>query len=152
MIEFNVTSDEQIHQNMVNNGFYAMSTSVLEKVSKILTEDELLFVKKAIQDQRLLLIVSELTEALEAGRKNRYCQLNNDELLGLLNEPDAPVFKTTFEQKVKDTFENELADARIRLADYSGYINQNTGISIPLLVELTTRYNKMREYLHGKTH
>lgn len=151
-MQHEVTLDEQIHENMVAKGFYDMPSTLFIKLLPILTPDEMLFFKKAVQDQRLLLIISELVEAMEAGRKNRYCKLNNDELLNLSNELDDELFKATFEKNVKDTFENEIADARIRLLDYSGYIKKTTGVNISLLIELTTRYNKMRARLHGKTH
>lgn len=61
----------------------------------------------------LMLIISELGEALEAHRKDRRCRLP------LIDEEmDA----AGFERHIKDSFEDELADAVIRIADLSGYL------------------------------
>lgn len=66
----------------------------------------------------LCLVISELMEAVEADRKgihadteafNKYCD-NID-------------FIENFERQIKDTVEDELADACIRLFDYAGFID-----------------------------
>lgn len=79
----------------------------------------------------LMLIVSELGEALEAHRKGRFANPSS-----LVNVSDYPDKKQEaiylFESGIKDTFEDEIADVFIRLFDLCGYlevknieINQN---------------------------
>ncbi|MGI5086019.1 hypothetical protein HF284_14045, partial [Treponema putidum] len=48
--------------------------------------------------------------------------------------------------KIKDTFEVEIADAFIRLASLCGYLN----IDIEKFINVKMEYNKLREPLHGK--
>lgn len=62
----------------------------------------------------LSLINSELSEALEAKRKGKQADLS------MINEED---FVNTFKEYGKDTFEDELADSLIRMADFYGGMN-----------------------------
>ncbi|MBU3758374.1 MAG: hypothetical protein FGM27_00365 [Candidatus Omnitrophica bacterium] len=74
--------------------------------------------------EMLMLIVSELGEAVEAHRMNRR---------GLLT---------------KDTFEDELADTAIRLFDLCGGL----GIDLEKQMDWKASYNKGREARHGKNY
>ena len=94
----------------------------------------------------LMLITSELAEALEADRKNRtadktsfehYQQMCNDES-----------FSNIFNTYVKDTFEDEISDTFIRLMDLCGYMD----IDIEWHIEQKLKYNKTREKMHGKNY
>ena len=107
--------------------------------------------------QTLMLVVSELSEALEADRKDKHAfQLfKNGNVLGeeplLLSDLKALntgsyYWKSLFEKHVKDSFEDEIADALIRLFDLCG----GFGIDIEKHIELKRRYNSLREYKHGK--
>lgn len=66
----------------------------------------------------LMLIISELGEALEAHRKNRFADFDNfDKLI------EQGSNKTScFEMCIKDTFEDEISDVFIRLFDLCGYL------------------------------
>lgn len=94
---------------------------------------------------QLMLVVSELSEALEAERKGKHCSpetitdIDDDLDLGLFN----PV---RFENEVKDTFEDEIADSIIRLLDICAYLH----IDIDAHVRTKLAYNKTREHKHGK--
>lgn len=91
----------------------------------------------------LMLIVSELSEALEADRKGRHVDLSmKHPVMDLVDLKD----KKTFEELVKDTFEDEIADAMIRLLDLCGYL----GIDIEKHIELKNEYNRKRMPKHGK--
>lgn len=76
----------------------------------------------------LMLIVSELGEALEAHRKNKYAYLdtivNHDKFFnpecGITKEKS---LERIFERDIKDTFEDEIADVFIRLFDLCGYLD-----------------------------
>jgi len=64
----------------------------------------------------LMLIVTELSEAIEAHRKNKHADLP-----GLLEYESAIGFSPgLFESKAKDSFEDEIADAYIRVLDTFG--------------------------------
>lgn len=85
--------------------------------------------------ERLMLVTSELGEALEAHRKNRFADFSDFE--------DTP---ESFAKHIKDTFEDELADTIIRLLDLCGGLE----IDIEKHINLKLEYNKTRPYLHGK--
>ena len=108
---------QKIYENAVKHGFY----------------DE----KREI-GTLLMLCVSELSEALEADRKMMYSVM-----IDSINEEN---FKEDFEFSVKNTFEDELADAIIRILDLCGYMN----IDIEEHIRLKMKYNEMRENNHGK--
>jgi NTP pyrophosphatase (non-canonical NTP hydrolase) len=91
----------------------------------------------------LMLVVSELAEALEADRKNRYSLNNPKDLAALANEED---FNDAFSKHVKDTFEDEIADAVIRLFDMSAGL----GIDLESHIVAKLRYNATRPKMHGK--
>jgi len=90
----------------------------------------------------LMLIVSELSEAMEADRKVKYAQEEAFER-GLHVGGN---WKACFEEYIKDTFEDEIADAFIRLLDLCGARN----INIDYFIEQKLKYNQTREYRHGK--
>ena len=74
--------------------------------------------------EMLMLVVSELGEAIEAHRTGAQ---------GLMQ---------------KDTFEDELADTAIRLFDMCGGL----GIDLEKQIEWKTDFNKTREAKHGKAY
>ncbi len=95
----------------------------------------------------LMLVTSELGEAMEAHRKGRFTNWD------LFDEQDKIERKfgrqkefNAFKSQVKDSFEDEIADAVIRLFDLSA------GLRIDLerhIIE-KLKYNSSRERLHGK--
>ena len=91
----------------------------------------------------LMLTVSELAEALEADRKNKRADLS-----AFFDKGPCEIFpfREKFEVHVKDTFEDELADATIRLLDLSTAL----GIDLEMHVLLKMQYNEGRGYKHGK--
>lgn len=89
----------------------------------------------------LMLVTSELGEALEAHRNGRFSQLNES-----CTSQDKETRKNNFEKYVKDTFEDEIADAIIRLLDLSAGL----GIDIEKHINAKIQYNKLRKKLHGK--
>jgi NTP pyrophosphatase (non-canonical NTP hydrolase) len=103
----------------------------------------------------LMLTVSELSEALEALRKDHYANksittdLYNDLIVNshdeefILNEEQ---WKASFENNVKNTFEDEMADVAIRLFDLCGGLN----VDLAKHIDLKMKYNSMRGYKHGK--
>ena len=57
-------------------------------------------------------------------------------------------FSEDFDDAIKDTFEDEIADSVIRLLDMCGGL----GIDIDTHIRLKLEYNKTRERLHGKSY
>jgi NTP pyrophosphatase (non-canonical NTP hydrolase) len=69
------------------------------------------------QDEAFALILSEMFEAFEGHRKGKFVDKFTD--LKNLNSIEVDeYFKGAFETCIKDTFEDEIADALIRLFDY----------------------------------
>ena len=98
----------------------------------------------------LMLVVSELAEALEADRTGDFCDFSKYEKckkemdVGIRTSED--VEKYAFEKYIKNTFEDELADVIIRVLDICGYFN----IDIERNVLAKMEYNKTREKMHSK--
>lgn len=89
----------------------------------------------------LMLITSELAEALEADRKFKSAKLHHF-YQALTNDN----FIEVFSKHIKDTFEDEIADAVIRLLDLCGGL----GIDIETHINLKLQYNQSRGQKHGK--
>ena len=112
---------DEIHENAKNKGFWdnQRETGTL-----------------------LMLCVSELAEAMEADRNGLYADLELIEK----DKEEFIDFKWSFENSIKDTFEDELADTIIRILDLCGA----HGIDIEKHIELKMKYNATREKMHGK--
>ncbi len=117
----------------------------------------------------LMLIVSELSEAMEADRHNRHADTeawNNETPTTIHSIADDAVLykmpnghltdkefaqamcKHAFEKHIKDTFEDEIADAFLRLMDLCG----EYGIDIEWHIKAKAAYNQIRPIKHGKAY
>ena len=101
----------------------------------------------------LMLMVSELSEAMEADRKGKYADMEEFESLKDLDTglprkliDQDELFKDRFERCIKDTYEDEIADTFIRLMDHVGYLE----IDIEKHIELKLKYNSLRPHKQGK--
>ncbi len=98
----------EIRQNAIDKGFYEKPVSDATKI---------------------MLVITEMSEALEAHRCNRRTQIKSlDEYVTYLKKYDCcdekeekVVFSAIFSQLIKDTLEDELADAYIRILDFCAY-------------------------------
>jgi NTP pyrophosphatase (non-canonical NTP hydrolase) len=95
----------------------------------------------------LMLIVSEVSEAMEADRKGRYADWR-DEQPPIIHaqQLDDEMYKEVFERAVKNTIEDELADTVIRILDLA----YSRGIDLEWHIVAKMRYNSLREHMHGK--
>ena len=91
----------------------------------------------------LCLMHSEISEALEADRKDRYATSNMNVVNGWTSDED---FKKAYKEKVKGTFEEEMADIFIRLLDVCGY----KSVDIVAHVKAKLRYTFMNNETFGK--
>lgn len=141
------------------NNFEINNMNNLNKLSKEIYEGNKLRgfdVAKENIGQSLMLIVSELSEALEADRKDNRKMLSvfkRDLEYAKLSISDFETqnencdwIKNRFETTIKDTFEDEIADVFIRLFDFCGAL----GIDIQTHIDLKLRYNSTRNFKHGK--
>lgn len=96
---------ERVQENSKDKGFHDVELSV---------------------EHKLMLIICEVSEAVEADREGRLAQPMPEDWQ-TLNDED---FKMTFLRNVKDTLEDELADAVIRMMD-SGYLDDTKEIVTP---------------------
>lgn len=90
----------------------------------------------------VMLTVCELSEAIEADRAGKWATENN--LVQYLNNPVPAVFR----ENIKDTVQDEIADAIIRLLDFSHKFN----IDLDFHIHAKLKYNASRPYKHGKTY
>ncbi len=103
--------------------------------------------KQAFLSQKLMLTVSELSEAMEALRTDHFADITaySDGLVDI-KEEDEEAEKLLFEKTIKNSFEDELADSLIRILDLAGKMN----IDIDWFVNRKMQYNGARPYMHGK--
>lgn len=115
----------EVYHNNVAKGFYEKPKNIGEMIA---------------------LMHSELSEMLEADRKDRYSRMTQDRWSLLNSSPDDEAYKECFEAIIKDTFEDELADTFIRVLDMAGFMD----IDLHRHVEAKMRYNALRQKYHGK--
>ena len=81
----------------------------------------------------LCLVISEIMEAVEADRKGKYANREQFDYYMKLKERSSDEFVYAFKHGIKDTVEDELADACIRILDLAGLRNINlSSISFPI--------------------
>ena len=76
----------------------------------------------------LMLVVSELSEAVEADRIGKWARLDHDTIDTLQRIEGAP-YAQEFLREVKDRVEDEIADAVIRLLDLLGWMLKDRALS-----------------------
>ncbi len=127
--------------------------SNIDKICNGLNESSKIILKNNIEKgfnnpnynigELLMLITSELGEALESHRKGKFSDWSSfEEELAQLGENDS------FKKHIKDSFEDEIADAIIRLLDLVARLD----IDIEKHINAKVEYNKSRPYLHGKNY
>ena len=116
---------QEIHKNAVSKGFY-------EEEKDTATW--------------LMLIVTEVAEACEADRKDRFADWEAFEDTHFRVVKSNSAWKEAFDIHIKDTFEDELADIMIRVMDLAAH----KGIDLETHIEAKMHRNSLREYKHGK--
>ena len=96
--------------------------------------------------EMLMLVTSELGEAMEAHRKGKSADWIGYQEAMEGTEPMSP--QEAFEHCIKDSFEDEIADAVIRLLDMAAGLN----INLEKHIEAKLAYNRTRDRFHGKAY
>jgi NTP pyrophosphatase (non-canonical NTP hydrolase) len=91
----------------------------------------------------LMLITSELGEAVESHRKGKFSDWES-----FYKDVNEIGEIESFKIHIKDTFEDEIADAVLRLLDLSARLN----IDLEKHINSKVEFNKTRPYLHGKNY
>lgn len=105
--------------------------------------------------EKLMLIVSEVSEAMEADRIDKRANIkgfNSDMINAQITESDPldghfekTEFNRAFEAAIKNSIEDELADATIRIFDLA----YEMGIDLSWHIKHKVRYNANRSKMHG---
>jgi len=98
----------------------------------------------------LMLIVSELGEAINAHRKNKFAEMEKFLKHSSDNKEMSPEWVVCFCLFIKDTFEDELADVFIRLFDLCGYLQIELKELIFDFSVANEKNNVCRLYLIGR--
>lgn len=115
---------QEIHENNKTKGFYDEPKNIGEM---------------------LMLIVTEVSEAMEADRKDKYFNDGGRLDVYKIDNFTEKGAMEVFEENVKNTFEDELADIVIRVMDLAYF----KGINLEWHILQKIRYNKTRPHKHG---
>jgi hypothetical protein len=118
------------------------------------TEKQGFRVSRTNLGEYLMMVVSGLSEALEADRNGKWWDghitydVGNGELgIGISNDVEPHLIqKEHYENDVRGTVEEKLADTIIRICGIAGVYN----IDLDWHVAAKMAYNKTRPYKHGK--
>lgn len=98
-----------------------------------------------IERHFLCLVITELSEAVEADRNDRHACVGMFRSSRMHNEV------TGFECFIKDTVEDELADAAIRILDLAGLQDCDIGEAVTVRLKSADDYILMRAYFKAST-
>lgn len=120
----------------------------MREIPKSFSEEDIKRIKMAFYNEKIALIASELGEATESMRMDRFYRGGEEGIKALttLAEDENSMYPSTYATHVKDTFEDEIADTFIRICD----LCYKMGIDIETFIKLKLEYNKRRNERHGK--
>jgi NTP pyrophosphatase (non-canonical NTP hydrolase) len=116
---------KKVHENAKEKGFYDYKKNIGEM---------------------LALMHSEVSEALEADRNRQYCNMDLPQSNVLMGWTDDVDFQKDYKDKVKGSFEEEMADIVIRVMDMCAFKE----IDLEYHIKAKMRYNSSRVRMHGK--
>jgi len=142
LTDLNLLASE-CHSQALKSGFYEKEIELLEIEG--LTQDQKDYILTLSISQKIMLIVSELAEKIEAMRIGKKADLS---LFEKCKGESSEIFFLNFKKHIKDTMEDELADALIRIFDLAGYMKMDVNKHI----EYKRAYNAIRCKKEGKRH
>jgi len=93
--------------------------------------------------RQIALMHTELSEALEADRMDKYSNPLDINAGEIISDPEH--FQRFYEENIKGTFEEEMADIIIRVLQFSAYKK----LDLDSHVKFKMRYNAERPFKHG---
>jgi len=145
------------HQSYEDSGFwkdYDDIKNIMKSNPNIFSKQQIEQVKYAFISQKLSLIQKEISDSLNSLRTGKNFQSGKENLEKIIEMSRNPLdgtdpllyFKGAYITHVKDTFEDELATAFIKLCD----LCQKIDLDIEKFIELKLAFNKTRNEKHNK--
>lgn len=135
---------KQAHEIAIGKGFW----KDYDIAKKQETDEEKEIFKNLFISQKLLLIISELMEAVESLRTSKKYTGSNELLQELEKqfEDNPNLFYMRFIHHIKGTFEDELSNTLIRIADLCEEMN----IDLETFLKLKMNFNSLRQVKNDK--
>lgn len=149
---------ELSHQSYKDSGFwndYDQIKNIMKSNPNIFSKEQVEQVKYAFISQKLSLIQKEISDSLNSLRIGKNYQGGSENLDKLYDLFENPIkdsadpylfFRGAYMTHVKDTFEDEMATAFIKLCDLCEKID----LDIEKFIILKLQYNKTRNIKHNK--